>query len=366
MGAGSYVVHKLRRKLDHLLFNIISSQTWPLSSSFLLGDSNFCNLYEYNWFVKNLSCGYLKFAPFADNRYTQQHARSFSSFSLPLFKSHHKNPAYCFPGSLVSSCLTGFCNIHTSQQLSTAPLEHNNVGSMASTEVTGVPKSKKKKLKGKRAVVRWLKFFRWKKKKEYERMTLEEKVLYKLKKALDKSKYRDALHAVRRFIPKLEQDLEDLHEGMKQKPKLTNEEVATVFNQKRKTSKLTLQNFDGFEVDDKTRLLEEKEPGIDVFDNYESLMRSGSSSEPENLSDIFETDSDEGVEDDNKHPLYLEQIEKFPSGDDDEPEDFQEHLRRIAAAARGEEVDEKELKVEDLDDIDKIFLRASSLLKRKR
>ncbi|KAG0451514.1 hypothetical protein HPP92_026207 [Vanilla planifolia] len=352
MGAGSNVVHKLRRKLDHLLFNIISSQNWPLSSSFHLGDSNFCNLYEYNWFVKNLSCGYLKFAPFADNRYTQQHARSFSSFSLPLFKSHHKKPAYCFPGSLVSSCLTGFCNIHTSQQLSTAPLEHNNVGSMASTEVTGVPKSKKKKLKGKRAVVRWLKFFRWKKKKEYERMTLEEKVLYKLKKArkkeerlvealnkiepkdslitthdpevltpeehfyllklgkkcknyvpvgrrgifqgvilnmhlhwkkhqtlkvvvktftqeevreiatelarlsggivldidedntiimyrgknysqppteimspkvtltrkkaLDKSKYRDALHAVRRFIPKLEQDLEDLHEGMKQ------------------------------------------------------------------------------------------------------------------------------------------------------
>lgn len=43
-------------------------------------------------------------------------------------------------------------------------------------------KAKRKKLKGKRAVVRWLKFFRWKKKKEYERMTAEEKVLYKLKK----------------------------------------------------------------------------------------------------------------------------------------------------------------------------------------
>lgn len=43
-------------------------------------------------------------------------------------------------------------------------------------------KVKRKKLKGKRAVVRWLKFFRWKKKKEYERMTAEEKILYKLRK----------------------------------------------------------------------------------------------------------------------------------------------------------------------------------------
>lgn len=43
-------------------------------------------------------------------------------------------------------------------------------------------KQKGKKLKGKRAVVKWLKFFRWKKKKEYERMTSEEKILFKLRK----------------------------------------------------------------------------------------------------------------------------------------------------------------------------------------
>lgn len=41
---------------------------------------------------------------------------------------------------------------------------------------------KRKKLKGKRAVVRWLKLFRYKKKKSYERMTAEEKILYKLMK----------------------------------------------------------------------------------------------------------------------------------------------------------------------------------------
>lgn len=43
-------------------------------------------------------------------------------------------------------------------------------------------KPKRKKLKGKRAVVRWLKFFRFKKKKDYERMTSEEKILFKLRK----------------------------------------------------------------------------------------------------------------------------------------------------------------------------------------
>lgn len=53
------------------------------------------------------------------------------------------------------------------------------------TSATGdiaTAKLKREKLKGKRAVVRWLKFFRFKKKKEYERMTEEEKILYKLLK----------------------------------------------------------------------------------------------------------------------------------------------------------------------------------------
>ena len=45
----------------------------------------------------------------------------------------------------------------------------------------GNAKVKRKKLKGKRAVVKWLKSFRWKKKKEFQRMTAEEKILYKLR-----------------------------------------------------------------------------------------------------------------------------------------------------------------------------------------
>ena len=54
--------------------------------------------------------------------------------------------------------------------------------SSANVDGDGNAKVKRNKLKGKRAVVRWLKFFRFKKKKEYERMTAEEKNLYKLLK----------------------------------------------------------------------------------------------------------------------------------------------------------------------------------------
>ena len=80
----------------------------------------------------------------------------------------------------------GFRNIHTSQPLSNTgqvvmdpQKDTQNVVPVYDHSTTKV---KRKKLKGRRAVVKWLKFFRWKKKKEYERMTAEEKILYKMRK----------------------------------------------------------------------------------------------------------------------------------------------------------------------------------------
>ncbi|KAK8565126.1 hypothetical protein V6N13_020249 [Hibiscus sabdariffa] len=87
-------------------------------------------------------------------------------------------------------------------------LDHSEGGGSTGDACSGKPKTKRKKLKGKRVVVRWLKFFRWQKKKDYERMTVEEKILYKLRKAMDKSKYMDGLRDVRKYVRKLEQDLE--------------------------------------------------------------------------------------------------------------------------------------------------------------
>ncbi|PKA46719.1 putative CRM domain-containing protein [Apostasia shenzhenica] len=373
------------------------------------------------------------------------------------------------------------------------------MGTELLSDVNGAPKLQRKKLKGKRAVVKWLKLFRWKKKKEYERMTLEEKILFKLrkahkkeerlveaiqkiepkdssvtthdpevltpeehfyllklgqkcknyvpvgrrgifqgvilnmhlhwkkhqtlkvivktftaeevreiaaelarlsggivldidedntiimyrgknysqppteimspkvtltrKKALDKSKYRDALHAVRRYIPKLEQELEDLHTEMKSDSdynlKSINREENSVADNIRRGDGLWIDNLErSGETNTKTSELDGSELERNMFNGNESSMDSETFSEPESLSDIFETDSEVGIEEKDESPLYLNEIERFPSKVVQEPEDFQEHLRQISAASKRGELDEKDLNVAELDDIDKIFLRA--------
>lgn len=85
------------------------------------------------------------------------------------------------------SPLWGTVWFHSGQFLNTVDkvVEHPpHSGSTKVSDGDGDAKMKRKKLKGKRAVVRWLKFFRWKKKKDYERMTAEEKILYKMKKVI--------------------------------------------------------------------------------------------------------------------------------------------------------------------------------------
>ncbi|KAK8945648.1 hypothetical protein KSP40_PGU000403 [Platanthera guangdongensis] len=477
---------------------------------------------------------------FAENRNIQNHIIPLSSFSFDFFKTRHGMHACGFPCNSAGR-LMGYHNTHTTRRLQTTVenVVENNSTSVVSGSAADPPKLKRKKLKGKRAVVRWLKFFRWKKKKEYESMTSEEKILFKLKKArkkeerlvealkkiepkdssvvthdpevltpeehfyllklgrkcknyvpvgrrgifqgvilnmhlhwkkhqtlqvivktftseevreiavelarltggivldidedntitmyrgknysqppteimspkvtltrkkgetiavpldeappanatemvtaqplrdtiinaLDKSKYRDAIHAVRKFIPKLEQDLEDMHAGMKSeiefKPKLPHREENPVADIRRRFSMLGEETFEGVGGrEDRISALKESESGSRIFgEEYESSAESGAISESENLSDIFETDSDAGAEEQDTRPLYLDQIERFPSRGDGVPEDFQEHLRRISAAARRGGLGEKDLNVAELDDIDKIFLRAGSLLKKKR
>ena len=98
----------------------------------------------------------------------------------------------------------------------------------------------------------------------------------------------------------------------------------------------------------------------------DSLMESSSWSETEDLSDMFETDSDMEVMEKSECPLYLDEVEKFPSNIDEEPKDFEEHLRQIAAASKRIDLSTKDVKLADLDAVDKIFLRASSLLKKRR
>ncbi|XVF81307.1 hypothetical protein PTKIN_Ptkin15bG0144900 [Pterospermum kingtungense] len=360
---------------------------------------------------------------------------------------------------------------------------------------SGSSKVKRKKLKGKRAVVRWLKFFRWKKKKEYERMTAEEKVLYKLrkaqkkeerlvtalkkiepaessetthdpeiltpeehffflkmglkcknyvpvgrrgiyqgvilnmhlhwkkhqtlkvivktfspedvkeiaaelarltggivldihedntiimyrgknysqppteimsprvtlsrKKALDKSKYRDGLRAVRKYIPRLEQELELLRAQAENKPdSMQNMQGADDNNvDSRKISSMRFEGSNKLkEILDESKELSENESSTD------SLMASDS----EDLSDIFETESDSETEKREERSLYLDEFDKFPVESDGEPEDFEEHFRQISTGSKVPTASKKDVNSPNFDEVDLIFLRAASLLKKKR
>ncbi|XP_026448387.1 uncharacterized CRM domain-containing protein At3g25440, chloroplastic-like isoform X3 [Papaver somniferum] len=360
-------------------------------------------------------------------------------------------------------------------------------------------KVKRKKLKGKRAVVKWLKNFRYKKKKEYEQMTAEEKILYKLrkardkesrlmealkkieppdseathdpeiltpeehfyflkmglkcknyvpigrrglyqgvilnmhlhwkkhqtlqvivktftseevkeiacelarltggivldihedtiimyrgknysqppteimspritlsrKKALDKSKYRDGLRALRRFIPRLEQDLELLRAQALHRE--TKPEIPMESQETRSGSANHGRNSNQF-MESSAHNFANITTGYEELDGTESEMMSDSEGA---LSDIFETDADEDDSEEDaarvkeKPNLYLDEFENFPTVDR-ETEDFEEYVRRISADSKKTDQSEKDVKLPDLDEVDRIFLSAGSLLKKKK
>ncbi|PHT80324.1 hypothetical protein T459_18376 [Capsicum annuum] len=357
-------------------------------------------------------------------------------------------------------------------------------------------KIKRKKLKGKRAVVKWLKFFRWKKKKEFQRMTAEEKILFKLrkarkkeerlvealrkvepkeqveathdpeiltpeehfyflkmgekcknyvpvgrrgiyqgvilnmhlhwkkhqtlkvvvktfspkevkeiavelarlsggivldiqdddtiimyrgknysqppteimsprstlsrKKALDKSKYRDSLRAVERYIPRLEQDLELLRSQAENKTDAPN-----------KNQEIGFENFSPecrsdqqIEASDKLKqiMVENEEQG----EENDSTVDTDICSDSEDLSDIFETDSEEEHEEKAEEPLYLDVFEKFPVQSNGDAQDFEEHLRQISSNSRKEKSPDKDVDTPGLDEVDRMIVQAASLLKKRR
>uniref|UniRef100_A0A0A9FFQ6 CRM domain-containing protein n=1 Tax=Arundo donax TaxID=35708 RepID=A0A0A9FFQ6_ARUDO len=201
------------------------------------------------------------------------------------------------------------------------------------------------------------------------------KVSLSRKKALDKSKYRDRLRALRRYIPRLEQELEDLHGQMKLvgehkgrsvgKDVLISDSANSMSRRKESSTLVRNKSVSDLLLPESTEGSERLEDESSEVED-DSASESMSFSESEDLSDIFETESEEQEEDKKELPLYLDRLDKFPSEcNDDEPDDFEEHLRKIASLSDKTGSPSKELKVSELDEIDKIFLRASSLLKKR-
>ncbi|KAK9088002.1 hypothetical protein Syun_030396 [Stephania yunnanensis] len=145
--------------------------------------------------------------------------------------------------------------------------------------------------------------------------------------ALDKSKYRDGLRAVRKYIPRLEQDLELL----KEQAKLRYENKAEVSNenQDEESSKNEEEGTASLIKCTPDELGAMIDGNDDSYDE-DSVEESGLMSDSEPLSDMFETDTDEEVDSKLERPLYLDEFEKFPVEDNGESEDFEEHLRHIS------------------------------------
>ncbi|KAL1540978.1 poly(A)-specific ribonuclease [Salvia divinorum] len=419
-------------------------------------------------FLKHLCSNFTPFSPLLSHAHFIFQSSRIVSRSTPL------TARKCVIGGQICK-FGGVAWFHSGRVLRNAEPEVEQGGQNGAGPVT-----KRKKLKGKRAVVRWLKLFRYKKKKTFERMTAEEKILYKLmkarrqeerllealrkiepkdtsdtmhdpeiltpeehfyflkmgeksknyvpvgrrglyqgvilnmhlhwkkhqtlkvivktfspdevkdiaselarlsggivldiqgdntiimyrgknyaqppteimspretlsrKKALDKSRYRDALRAVKRYIPKLEQELELLQAQAGSEP----------------TTNLDSGNQE-FEGSDRLKelLTKSEENGANSSVDLDIV------SDSEDLSDIFETESDAETVKDVK-PLYMDEFEKFPVQSEGEDDDFEEHLRQISADMKKGKSLDRDVEAEDLDEVDRMVLRAASLLKKKR
>ncbi|KAL5562225.1 hypothetical protein UlMin_031972 [Ulmus minor] len=181
------------------------------------------------------------------------------------------------------------------------------------------------------------------------------------KKALDKSKYRDSLRAVRKYIPRLRQELELLQAQDKSKPATLTDAVEE--NQETDTKNIDSGSSSNFQGKDSDKLREIME-GSNRYS--EDDTNDGLTSDSEDLSDLFETDSEqENEENAEQQPLYLKEFEKFPMKSDGQHEGFEDHLRQISVDSRNKSTSE-DTDFPKFDEVDKLFLRAASRLNKKR
>lgn len=189
--------------------------------------------------------------------------------------------------------------------------------------------------------------------------------------ALDKSKYRDGLRAVRKYIPRLEQDLELLRARAENQAEtnlgLTEEgQTKSMPEVTRKTQSIDITscntgNLSKEQLEGSLKLQELMAQNGECDEDDDSVTHSDS----EALSDFFETESDTDNEKAHQN-LYLDEFDKFPARDDRQTDDFEVQLRQISADSKMEKSLEKDTEIPNFDEVDRMVLRAASLLKKKR
>lgn len=169
---------------------------------------------------------------------------------------------------------------------------------------------------------------------------------------MDKSKYRDALRAVKKYIPKLEQDIELLQSQAERKT--CEKQLVGVCNVD-----------SGGDSEGSNRLKELLAKSGEVISDDVLMIGSDMGSETESLSDIFETDTDQEDGDKEEKPLYLDEFKNFLARTNGE-ENFEYHLHQLSSNSHKQKPNGKDAELSDLDEVDRLVLRAASLLKKKR
>ncbi|OIW12306.1 hypothetical protein TanjilG_06095 [Lupinus angustifolius] len=180
------------------------------------------------------------------------------------------------------------------------------------------------------------------------------------KRALDKSKYRDGLRAVRKYIPRLEQELEILRAQLRSTTDSNADAVEGV--QIGDKESIESGNSSTFRIETADKIREMINDNIGYSED-ETEMDSELDSDPDKLSDIFETDSETENLVKEEKPLYLDEFDNFREQSDAETDDFEEHLRQLSLNSKNVE---KDVNSPKFDEVDMIFLRAASFLKKKK
>lgn len=176
---------------------------------------------------------------------------------------------------------------------------------------------------------------------------------------MDKSKYRDGLRAVRKYIPRLEQDLELLQAHNCTRREESKTDVVG-------ESRCIQSAGESREPEKSVKLKEILRRAGESLDDDASSMDLSMPSDSEDLSDIFETESESESEDKtgDGHNILLDAFDKLPANNGSDTEDFEDHLREmytVDSITAGKQSDSPKF-----DEVDRMFLRSASLLKKHR
>ncbi|KAL9239656.1 hypothetical protein vseg_013958 [Gypsophila vaccaria] len=176
------------------------------------------------------------------------------------------------------------------------------------------------------------------------------------KKALDKSRYRDALRALRRYIPRLEQELGILQAQHQNKESNAPDLVEHASKVEARELNNTVIPSSEFAPSDKLKaLLDQYNNTVDEVDSQSDASMG---SESEDLSDMFDTDSDN--EGSKEPPLYLHEFDKFPANNN------KKDMNMMSMDPNMAESSSESTDLADFDEVDQIFIRAAELLKKQK